>query len=122
MFVIKHLRTTRKEKSNKTGRVVSHWSARVATVVSQTGDEIDGTRMGEIPARDIEGRAQALWATPTELQTFTPPKQRKRRGLSFPSHKEGIRTRVQPSGTLQSATPAIATILLPPGRSTSTLE
>lgn len=89
MFVIKHLRTTRKEKSNKTGRVVSQWSARVAAVVSQTGDEMDGTRMSEILARDIEGRAQALWAAATELQPFTSPKQRKRRGLSFLSHKEG---------------------------------
>ena len=86
MFVIKHLRTTRKEKRNKTGRVVAHWSAGVATVVSQTGDETDSTRVSEIPARDTEGRAQALLATPTELQTFTPPKRRKRRGLSFPSH------------------------------------
>lgn len=51
VFVIKHLRTTRKEKSNKTGRVVSHWSARVATVLSQTGDAIDGTWMSEIPAK-----------------------------------------------------------------------
>lgn len=93
MFVIKHLRTTRKEKSNKTGRVVSHRSARVATVVPQTGDEMDGTRMSEIPARGIEGRAQALWATRTELQTSTPPKQRKRRGLSFPPHREETRTR-----------------------------
>lgn len=55
MFVIKHLRTTRKEKRNKTGRVVAHWSARVATVVSQTGDETDGTRVSEIPARDTVG-------------------------------------------------------------------
>lgn len=54
---------------------------------------MDGTRMSEIPARGIEGRAQALWATPTELQTSTPPKQRKRRGLSFPPHREETRTR-----------------------------
>lgn len=72
---------------------MSRWSARVATVVPRTGDEMDGSRMGETPARDTEGRAQARRATPTELQTSTPPKQRKRRGLSFPSHWEETRTR-----------------------------
>lgn len=37
---------------------------RVATVLSQTGDETDGTQVSEIPAGDTEGRAQSYRPLP----------------------------------------------------------